>query len=424
MTLDISIGARRFRDALKAMRSLVGAGYLARLAGGSVRDRLRGAEPKDFDIATSAKPAEVMRHFQAVGWRTVPTGIEHGTVTLVMASGPVEITTLRVDVATDGRHAQVAFGTSFEDDAARRDFTINAMFEDEHGVIFDFHDGQTDLTAGVLRFVGDPSARIREDYLRILRLFRFWSRFGFEPADGTLEAVRAEARGLLKISQERVTSELTMLLAGAHADAALRGLRETGVWALILPEAKATPANGDWPETRFWSELKKGPERRRDTVSLMALLWRGGVDEKNTIERLALRMKMPTVDVRTMAFAPVVVERLQKPFDQTADALDFIDSMEQHGGAEALTLIYAPFIRALGDAKCMTGVAALVLEDERFGSRRHVKLPLDGHRVMSELALNPGPQLGLAMERLKRGFRNGVFTTPADALAWLRKQPP
>ena len=164
---------RAYKDALKVLRSLEAAGYAARLAGGCVRDRLLGITPADYDIATGAEPGVVLQHFRTEGRTTVPTGIDHGTITVVMPSGPIEVTTLRKDVATDGRHAQVAFGKSFSDDAQRRDFTINAMFEDADGRIYDEAGGQADLQAKVLRFVGEASIRIREDYLRILRLFRF-----------------------------------------------------------------------------------------------------------------------------------------------------------------------------------------------------------------------------------------------------------
>jgi tRNA nucleotidyltransferase/poly(A) polymerase len=429
--MDVTAGARRYRDAIKALTSLVGAGHQARLAGGSVRDRLLGVEPKDYDVATTAKPHDVMRHFQAAGWRTVPTGLDHGTVTLVMPSGPVEITTLRVDVATDGRHADVAFGTSFEEDAARRDFTVNAMFEDEHGVVYDYHGGQADLAARTLRFVGEPAARIREDYLRIMRLFRFWSKLGFVPAAGTLDAVKAERQGLTRISQERISSELLQTLAGPHVDAAVRGLVDADVWNMVVPEAPLTKTSKVLHNADFWREFAKYTGARRGLLALGSLIYAtihaNGGNHDAKWDALGPRLKLSVAESRALAFMSTLPLRLKAPRHDVAEALEVVDAAEAEGGADAWTDMYAPFIRLMKivgavDAQLLASVDDITRTEEKFGARRHGKSLLDGRRVMSELGLSQGPELGVVMDKLKRGYRNGAFTTSDEALAWIKKQ--
>lgn len=211
----------------------------ARYVGGAVRDTLLGIEVKDVDMATTLEPAEVVARLAAAGIRTVPTGIAHGTVTAILAEGPVEITTLRRDVSTDGRRATVAFASDWREDAARRDFTINALYADPRTLeIADFFGGIDDLAARRVRFIGDARQRIREDYLRILRYFRFQARFGSQPADEEAEAACAElAPGMKGLSRERIGWELTTLLGLADPAPTVRRMADLGVLAQILPEA-------------------------------------------------------------------------------------------------------------------------------------------------------------------------------------------
>ncbi|WP_353228354.1 CCA tRNA nucleotidyltransferase [Novosphingobium sp.] len=212
---------------------------VCRWVGGAVRDTLAGVAVKDFDMATSLLPDVVMARLKAGGIRVVPTGLAHGTVTAVTPGGPVEITTLRRDVSTDGRHATVAFSSDWHEDAARRDFTINAMYADPRTLaITDFFDGRGDLVSRRVRFIGDAEARIREDYLRILRYFRFQARYGALPADPVAEAACAVlAPGLKGLSRERVGWELMRLLAHPDPAPTVARMTELGVLAQILPEA-------------------------------------------------------------------------------------------------------------------------------------------------------------------------------------------
>jgi poly(A) polymerase len=209
----------------------------ARVVGGAVRDALAGRDVTEVDVATPLLPGQVTQTLQAAGIRVVPTGLEHGTVTAVVDGHGFEITTLRRDVETDGRHAVVAFTDDWQADAARRDFTINAMSMTRDGQVYDYFGGIADLRAGIVRFVGDPATRIAEDYLRILRYFRFVARFGTGAADSaTLAAIRAGVRGMADLSVERVWSELVRILAAPDPRAAIALMAETGVLDAVLPE--------------------------------------------------------------------------------------------------------------------------------------------------------------------------------------------
>jgi poly(A) polymerase len=210
-------------------------GEEARIVGGAVRNGLLGVPPGDIDIATTALPDEVIRRTTAAGFRPVATGIEHGTVTVVADGVPFEVTTLRQDIETYGRRAKVVFGRDWRLDAQRRDFTINALFLSRDGAIHDYVGGGADLAAHRVRFIGDPATRIAEDYLRILRFFRFHASYGEgapEPA-GLAAGIRARER-IASLSRERVRMELVKLLVAPRAGPTLVVMTEAGILGLVL----------------------------------------------------------------------------------------------------------------------------------------------------------------------------------------------
>lgn len=209
-----------------------------RIVGGAVRDALLGIDVADVDIATPLTPNEVTARLEAAGIKAVPTGIDHGTVTAVADGRTFEITTLRRDVSTDGRRATVEFSTDWKEDAVRRDFTINALYADpETREIFDYFDGLADLDAHHIRFIGDAEARIAEDHLRILRLFRFHARFGKGAIDTeALAAASTHASKLMALSRERIADELRKLLAVANPAPAVQAMLENAIFASFLPE--------------------------------------------------------------------------------------------------------------------------------------------------------------------------------------------
>ncbi|HZQ11911.1 MAG TPA: CCA tRNA nucleotidyltransferase [Pseudolabrys sp.] len=211
-------------------------GEEARVVGGAVRNALLGMPADEIDVATTAVPEEVVRRVQAAGFKAVPTGIAHGTVTVVIDGTPFEVTTLRQDVETYGRHAKVAFGRDWRVDAERRDFTINAFSAAADGTVYDYVGGLGDLAARRVRFIGDARRRIEEDYLRILRFFRFHAAYGTadHPDREGLEACIAGRAGLEQLSRERVRMELMKLVVAPHAVPTLIAMTDAGLTLRVL----------------------------------------------------------------------------------------------------------------------------------------------------------------------------------------------
>jgi poly(A) polymerase len=229
----------QFRPGLRHLLDTLGAGEGdTRYVGGCVRDTMLRAPVSDIDLATRLKPQEVLDRLGAAGIKAVPTGLAHGTVTAVVAGKPVEVTTLRRDVSTDGRHATIAYTDDWKEDAARRDFTINALSAaPPSGDIHDYFGGRADLDAGRVRFIGEPLQRIAEDRLRILRFFRFHSRFGRGKADAAaLDACTERANDLMALSRERIADELLKLLALPDPAPTVALMIERGILKPVLPE--------------------------------------------------------------------------------------------------------------------------------------------------------------------------------------------
>ena len=223
----------------RLLSALNGDGEEGRVVGGAVRNLLLGETANDIDLATTALPQETIRRGKAAGFKAVPTGIEHGTVTLVSGGASFEVTTLRSDVETDGRRAKVVFGRDFAADALRRDFTINALGLSHDGRIHDYSSGLSDLAARRVRFIGEADTRIREDYLRILRFFRFHARYGVGAPDAEgLRACIAGRAGLGGLSRERVRAELTKLLVAPGAAPTLQAMAGAG---LLMPVIGGVP---------------------------------------------------------------------------------------------------------------------------------------------------------------------------------------
>jgi poly(A) polymerase len=269
-------------DALEA------GGYRAFFVGGCVRNALLGEAVTDVDISTDAVPEEVIRLAKAAGLNPVPTGIEHGTITVVSGGTGHEVTTFRRDVETDGRRAVVAFSTDMADDARRRDFTMNALYADRTGVVIDpLGQGLADLAARRIRFIEDAEARIREDYLRILRFFRFHAWYG-HPEDGidpeTLAPIAANLAGIDTLSRERVGHEMRRLLEAPDPAPSLAAMAATGVLGRVLPGADPRFVA---PLVHAEQELKVPP----DAIRRLAALGR---------EEAAKALKLSKADARRL----------------------------------------------------------------------------------------------------------------------------
>ena len=371
------------------------AGIAARFVGGCVRDALLGEEIGDIDIATPARPEEVIAALDQAGIKTVPTGIAHGTVTALVPPRHYEITTLRRDVETYGRRAKVAFDADWVEDASRRDFTINAIYLDPGGAIHDPAGGVADLKTRRVRFVGDATRRIAEDVLRLLRYYRFEARFGTGKGDPAARAACRDAAPLLpKLSAERVAGELLRLLSVVDPVPALRMMQEDGVLAAILPEA----TRRDRLATLIKIEPAPDPLRR-----LAALI---DVDAAGAAA-LADRLRLSNTQRERLAgLAP------PWPLDPGGN-----DRAQRRALYDLGRERYRDFV-------------LLLAAEGRIATTRRQKLlalaeqwsppefPLTG-RDVTALGIPPGPRVGRLLDQLRRWWEEGDFT--ADREACLRR---
>ncbi|MFP4360532.1 MAG: CCA tRNA nucleotidyltransferase, partial [Alphaproteobacteria bacterium] len=314
---------RRATTSEHLLDALEADGRPARFVGGCVRDSLKGLhrEAWDVDLCTAEPPERVLALMERAGIKAVPTGLAHGTVTAVLNGQPFEITTLRRDVATDGRHAVVAFTDDFAADAARRDFTINAMSCDRAGHLFDYFGGRCDLAAGVLRFVGEPRRRIAEDYLRVLRFFRFYARFGERPPDAATRAALAEGvAGMDRLSGERVRVEVLKLLEAPDPRRAVAWMAELGVLRWTLAEAV---------DRNLFDRLV-AVEPAPDALRRLAALLRGAAAPD--AEAAAVRLRLSNAEAQRLArLVAVAATRLD-----AADAATLARALYRDGRDGAL----------------------------------------------------------------------------------------
>jgi len=285
----------------------------ARVVGGAVRNALLGEPIAEFDVATTAVPQEVIRRVAAAGFKPVPTGIEHGTITVVIESRPFEVTTLREDVETFGRHANVRFGRDWRADAERRDFTMNALSVTSDGVVHDYVGGIADLEARRVKFIGDPAKRIIEDYLRILRFFRFHAAYGRGLPDAVgLAACIAARAGLERLSRERVRMELLKLLLARHATPALAAMAESG---LLVPVLGGVP---DLAGFENMAKVEAAAGVQADAVQRIGAL---GVRIAEDAERLWQRLRLSNVEHDRLASMAEAWWRISPGKDKDARAL-------------------------------------------------------------------------------------------------------
>ena len=267
-------------------------GEEARVVGGAVRNALLSLAVDEIDVATTAVPDDVVRRVEAAGWKAVPTGIDHGTVTVVIDGKPFEVTTLRQDVETYGRKAKVVFGRDWRTDAERRDFTINALSVSAEGRIHDYVGGIADIAARRVRFIGEPATRIAEDYLRILRFFRFHAWYGNgHPDTAGLHACILARAGLETLSRERVRMELLKLLLAPHATPTLAVMAETGILGTVL---------GGVPLLASFENVVKAEAAMRFSADAMRRLGALAVAVKEDGERLGLRLRLSNAEAERL----------------------------------------------------------------------------------------------------------------------------
>lgn len=397
---------------------LDGAGEEARVVGGAVRNTLLGRDVTDVDIATTALPQVVTARVEAAGLKAVPTGIEHGTVTVVSHGTPFEVTTLREDVETDGRRAVVRFGRSWQHDAERRDFTMNALYARVGGEVIDLVGGLEDLEARRVRFIGDADERIREDHLRILRLFRFHAIYGegAPDADALLAAERRRA-GLLALSRERVRAELMKLLMAERAAPTLEVMSDSGLLQPLLAGIGDIRAFAHLAQLESEWDVKPDPIRRLAALALRVT---------DDVERLHQRLRLSNAEARRLlalagpvpaAPGPRVV-RQESGEGAAEGAQQAARAALYRLGAEAVTdraLLAAAHLWKHGNGGNGADAAlrALVTLARNWVAPR---FPLAAADFMSR-GLRPGPALGAALARAEAAWIAADFTVDDGILA-------
>lgn len=374
-------------------------GGAARFVGGAVRNALLGEAVGDIDIATPLVPEEVMRRLQAARLGAVPTGIEHGTITAVSGGKPFEITTLRRDVETFGRRAVVAYTTNWAEDAARRDFTINALYAGEDGAIFDYFDGLADLAARRVRFVGDATARIREDYLRILRLFRFHAWYGHGDLDEeALAAATAEKGGLKLLSGERVQRELLRLLEAQDPLPALKQMEKAKILAQILL------AGFRLPRLKRFVSVERKNSLPPDAVLRLAALLPDGVAPAL---RIAEALKLSNAARDRLVQAGEKDERIVAAL-APAEARQLIYRLGAACFLDQLLLRWAASGARANDA-AWRGLLGLAM------NWKAPAFSLDGNDVMAE-GVEAGPKVGVLLRDIERWWVEQDFAPDRQSL--------
>jgi poly(A) polymerase len=368
-------------------------GEETRIVGGAVRNALLGRPVSDIDMTTTALPATTMAWARGAGFHAIPTGIEHGTVTVVADGVPVEVTTLREDVETDGRRALVRFGRSFAADAERRDFTINALSLGRDGMVHDTVGGLADLAAGRVRFIGDARTRIREDYLRVLRFFRFHAAYATGPLDADgLAAAIAERDGLATLSAERVRTELLKLLTAPRGVEAVAAMSEGGLLVRLVGgvgDLGRLARSGDLPE----AAKAVAADAATATTRLAAL----AVFTTEDADRLRERLRLSNAEhARLEAYAGLLARLHGLALLDTAEMRRLAVAFGAPALVEALAVLRGePRPMLTPDAEALRGRYAAGLETAPV-------FPLSGRDLVAR-GVPPGPDLGrrLAAARTK-----------------------
>lgn len=384
-------------------KALSADGARPRAVGGCVRDSIMGRVVHDVDMATTTPPSETMALLQAAGIKAIPTGIDHGTVTAVFEGQSFEITTLRADVSTDGRRATVAFSTDWLEDAQRRDFTFNALSVDQDGILFDPFEGAADALAGRVRFIGDAALRVQEDYLRILRFFRFNAQLeGAVVNETDLAACVTHKAGIAQLSGERLASELFKILSAAHPTLWLSLMIEHSILSDVLPDIQ---------DTKSLNSLCVLDDSADPARRLMALL----PSRQEAVQRVVDRLRLSKRVAKRLYVGRGGSDRM------TGDeATAAFETFMYHYGAEALAdqlfLHWADQgVSDLGGRE----QEILTLIQARAESPR--VFPVQGRDLIA-LGVKAGPEMGQILQKLKEKWcQRGCRDDRATCLSWLPK---
>jgi poly(A) polymerase len=391
----------RTNEVCAVMEALTGMGGEARFVGGAVRNALLDRAIDDIDIATPLLPDEVTRRLQRAKIAALPTGVEHGTVTAVLNGRVLEVTTLRRDVSTDGRRAVVSFSDNWEEDAARRDFTINALYASFDGKLFDYNGGLADLASGRIRFIGDPVQRIREDYLRILRLFRFHAWYGRGDIDGAaLAAAAAEREGMRILSGERIHKELLRLLEAENPIPVLHAMKQQKILEEILR------GDADLDQLERLVGIDNDNFFRPDPLLRLAIVASIRGDPAR-VQTMTERLKLSNEE-RDRLLALAITDVRPNPYLPVRDVRQILYRMGKARFRDRVMLAWA------GDAKQSNTIAwraLLALTD----AWERPRFPLTGREVMAA-GVPEGPLVGRVLSEVENWWVEHDFTEDARSL--------
>ncbi|RST87981.1 CCA tRNA nucleotidyltransferase [Aquibium carbonis] len=409
-TISIADRAPWLRDdALQALlAALSEGGEEARIAGGAVRNALLGEEAGDIDIATTNLPDETIARAERAGFKSIPTGYEHGTITVVAKGVPHEVTTLRADVETDGRRARVLFGRDWKQDAERRDFTMNALYAMADGTVVDLVGGLADIETRTLRFIGNPEDRIREDYLRILRFFRFFARYGAgRPDSAGLMACARHKEGLDGLSAERVWSEFKKLLSATDPSRALLWMRQSGVLTRILPESEKWGIDAVHGLIAAERDFGWSPDHLLRLASIVP-------PDPVRVGALAMRFKAANAERDRLvgwAAAPAIAPTMAE-----GDLAKLVYRAGREGIADRLALSLASArVRAATDDKALLEAGGYVRLRRFLDGWKAPKFPLAGADLIA-LGVPAGPKMGNLMRDLEETWVEAGFTPDRGGL--------
>ncbi|KAM3621316.1 uncharacterized protein V6R79_009423 [Siganus canaliculatus] len=368
-----------------------------RIAGGAVRDLLSGKRPEDVDFATTATPEEMKEMFHSAGIRMINNkGEKHGTITARLHNENFEVTTLRIDVQTDGRHAEVEFTTDWQKDAERRDLTINSMFLGLDGTLYDYFKGYEDLQNRKVRFVGSAEERIQEDYLRILRYFRFYGRVALKADDHepeTVAAIRENGRGLAAISGERIWVELKKMVVGNHAAHLLELM-----YNLEIAQYAGLPADGNVEEMkRVWQNAK---DHSPKPMTILASLFRCPED----VEKMDIRLKVSKEEKTLALFLVKYRKELHKRQDESDSLRPFtdfiIDSRELDSQSKVCELL-----KYQGEEKVLAELCSWSIP----------RFPVSGHDLR-RMGVTSGKEIGATLQKLRDVWKKSRYQMDKDEL--------
>ncbi len=389
------------------MDALSAGGADVRFVGGCVRDAIVKRPVSDIDIGTPEQPEQVIDRLNAANIKAIPTGIEHGTVTAIAHGKAFEITTLRCDLETDGRRAVVAYTDDWIVDSSRRDFTFNALSANSDGDVFDFHDGLSDLAHGRVRFVGRAEDRVEEDYLRILRFFRFFAHYGRHPYNSAaFNACRKHAAQLSQISAERISHEILKTLIAPDPTDTFSMMRDAHVLEHVLPEATAfgTLRAASWLAARgiVIDGLKPDPIRRLGAVIIPG----------SDIAAIAKRLKLSNRERKRLVVMTALAPALSKP----SDAQSTHKLIHEHGNeavADAGILAWAARLAEHGRLN-PDETAARHAQLEASSAWSPPAFPIGGDDARA-LGIAPGPNIGIALRTVENWWSDGDFQADRDA---------